>query len=294
MSIPHVHSAADLTEFLECDALVLYFTAAWCGPCQAIAPLVEQLYAQYTTVEVAKVDLDEHRDIAAGYSITAVPTFVFIHNQKEVDRIRGASTQKLHESLKNLSVLAPQGRRRGPSKPVSSQEIELESRFVSKGLTILNSSVLMSEFEALNVSQGLEQVKKVVELDSDVHITSDADSQLLIHVSFKNVCKVSSVLIRSTTGQTPNVCKIWANRASILSFDDVSSVTPLHEEEITEFTDGWYEIKVKYVRFQKVTSLDLFLDGEDEDEPTTLDKIVVVGVDGECKTQAKLEKPDDM
>lgn len=56
---------------------------------------------------------------------------------------------------------------------------------------------------------------------------------------------------------------------------------------------GWYEIKLKYVRFQKVSSIDLFIDGDDDELHTLIDKIVIIGVDGESKNQGKIEKLGD-
>jgi thiol-disulfide isomerase/thioredoxin len=294
MSIPHVKSQHELDDFLKCEALVLYFTATWCGPCQAIAPLMEQLYSQYTTVEIAKVDLDSQRAIASHYQITAVPTFVFLHGGKEINRVKGASTQAVHQGLKDLSVLAPQGKRRTKEVyVVSSEQVQLEKRFVPKGFRILNPCVMFAEFEALNVAHDMETVKSIVKLDVESQIKSDADSQLLFHIPFSNVCKVSSILIKSTSGQRPNLCKIWANRHRIMSFDDID-MDALHQEDIETYDDdGCYEIKLKFVRFQKVTSLDLFFDGEDEDESTVVDKIVVIGIDGEPKNQAKIENIDN-
>lgn len=298
MPINYVQTHSDLNEFLRCEALVLYFTAAWCGPCQAIAPMIEQLYTQYTTVEIAKVDLDKHREIASKYSITAVPTFVFLHKGKEVERVRGASTQAVLEGLKKLSALAPHGKRRDvgedSSSSLSSVDKQLVATYVPKGFTLLNKTVQFGEFECLNATQSSEKVKGLLKLDEDSKISTDADSQLLIHIPFTNICKVSSLVIKSTSGQRPNLIKVWANRSSILGFDDATTINALHQEDIGQFNeDGCVEIKLKYVRFQKVTSLTLFFDGEDEDESTTLDKILIVGVDGESKTQGNIEKIGD-
>lgn len=297
MPIQYLRSTQELQSYTACEALVVYFTATWCGPCQAIAPLMEQLYNQYTTVEIVKVDLDAHRDVASRYQITAVPTFVYLHRGKEVDRVRGASTQGIHESLKKLSALAPNGKRKTSNGDSSAPKSHAAlNRFIPKGFSLLNNSVMFGDFEALNTANDLETVKSLVKLDTEATISSDADSQLLVHIPLSNICKVSSVLIKSTstTAQRPTLCKIWINRNSIITFEDATSLTALHEEKIIEYdADGWYEIKLKYVKFQKVTSIDLFFDGEDEDEQTVLDKIALVGIDGESKTQGTLDRSEE-
>lgn len=67
------------------------FSAAWCGPCQLMKPLVGELSAAYAgKVNVGVVDIDEQPDLAGKYAVTAVPTFVFFKDGREVDRLVGA------------------------------------------------------------------------------------------------------------------------------------------------------------------------------------------------------------
>lgn len=54
---------------------VVDFTAAWCGPCRAVAPVIEGLASDYADrVTVAKVDIDDHPRLAARYGVRSVPT----------------------------------------------------------------------------------------------------------------------------------------------------------------------------------------------------------------------------
>ena len=70
------------------------FWAVWCGPCKAIAPVVEELAGEYAgKLNVGKVDVDENNGIAMKYGVRAIPTLIFFKDGKEVDRIMG-NTQK--------------------------------------------------------------------------------------------------------------------------------------------------------------------------------------------------------
>ena len=95
------------TEVLKSDKPVLIdFTATWCGPCKAIAPMVEEL-ANETIGEykIAKLDIDEAPATAAKFGIRGVPTLVALKDGKEVARHVGANTSKA--KLKAMLVGAP-------------------------------------------------------------------------------------------------------------------------------------------------------------------------------------------
>ncbi|KAH3680833.1 hypothetical protein WICMUC_000101 [Wickerhamomyces mucosus] len=288
-------------QLFQNELVVLYFTAVWCGPCKAIAPLIDQLSESYSNVETLNIDLDDFRNLASKYSISAVPTFVFFHKAKEVDRVRGANVQEISFKFEELSKLNPNAKKFASSR---SSEIPKEIiDFLTPGYTFLNNSILFGEFESLNGLnlKDTKDLKDLVRSNPEDQSTaySDADSQLLLHIPFTNISKISSLLIKSETttedSQKPNIVKIWGNRSSIISFDDIDSVNPLHAESIEEnkFVNGWYEIKLKLVKFQKISSLDLFFDGDDEDSHTLLDRIFIIGVDGEAKSQGKIERIGD-
>ena len=71
--------------------VVVDFWATWCGPCRALAPVVDEIASEYEgKVEVAKCNVDDCDEIAAQFSIRSIPTLLFFKNGQMVDRLVGA------------------------------------------------------------------------------------------------------------------------------------------------------------------------------------------------------------
>ena len=83
---------------------VVDFSAAWCGPCRALAPVLAQLAKEYDgKVTVAKCDIEECEDIAVEYGIRSVPTLIFFKNGEPVDKMVGAAGKgKIQEKIDAL------------------------------------------------------------------------------------------------------------------------------------------------------------------------------------------------
>ena len=72
-------------------ALVIDFWAEWCGPCQRIGPVIEELSAEFAgKVTFGKCNTDENRQLAMQLSISAIPNIVFFSHGQLVDRVIGA------------------------------------------------------------------------------------------------------------------------------------------------------------------------------------------------------------
>jgi thioredoxin 1 len=81
------------SEVLKSSVPVLVdFTASWCGPCRAIAPVIEGLAEEYQgRAKVAKLDVDDSPAIASRYGVRGVPTLIVIKGGQVVDQQVGAA-----------------------------------------------------------------------------------------------------------------------------------------------------------------------------------------------------------
>jgi thioredoxin 1 len=69
--------------------------ASWCGPCKFMEPVYEEIAREYDGKYVfAKLNVDESRDLAIEYSITSIPTFLFIKNNTVIGRETGSLSKE--------------------------------------------------------------------------------------------------------------------------------------------------------------------------------------------------------
>jgi thioredoxin 1 len=84
-------------EVLQASQPVLVdFWAVWCGPCRAVAPIVDELAKEYNgKLKVVKVDVDANVETASRYNILSIPTLLIFKEGKPVEQVVGAAPKKM-------------------------------------------------------------------------------------------------------------------------------------------------------------------------------------------------------
>ncbi|CAN3376759.1 hypothetical protein DIURU_001540 [Diutina rugosa] len=254
-----------------------------------ITPKVEELAnsGDYPDVKIIRVNLEtatELKQLAQAGNAEGelnVPTYLFYELGKQGTKLTGADNyHEVFDMIDQLQTDIDQ----------SGEALERRPNALEQGFKVLNHSIDFQKFEQFNVQGDGSQVFKI-----DVGgegVWSDADSQLMFFFPLKNMVKVHSVFIKARSGvvideddgetaQQPSTIKLWPSLPQSLSFEEADAdKNPADVQSIT-FDGEWAELKLKYVRFQKVSSLCIFIDGDDEDTVTSVDQIVILGVPGD-------------
>ena len=90
MAVLHLNEESFFKLVESGQPVLVDFWASWCGPCKMLAPVIEELAAQYDgKVAVGKVDVDENQELAVRYGVMNIPTVVLFQKGNEVDRLVG-------------------------------------------------------------------------------------------------------------------------------------------------------------------------------------------------------------
>uniref|UniRef100_A0A0N5AZ52 Peptide-N(4)-(N-acetyl-beta-glucosaminyl)asparagine amidase n=1 Tax=Syphacia muris TaxID=451379 RepID=A0A0N5AZ52_9BILA len=100
VTITDDYSLDDVISGNHSSLIVIDFFASWCAPCRMMAPIFQRLSERFTrNVLFLKVDVDVCRQTSSMFRVQALPTFLFLMNGREVDRICGADLQALENKI---------------------------------------------------------------------------------------------------------------------------------------------------------------------------------------------------
>ncbi|KAK7727694.1 Thioredoxin-like protein 1 [Botryosphaeria dothidea] len=327
----NIESPEQFNSLLSSSRIVVVdFYADWCGPCKAIAPLYEQLSASLSRPNIitfTKVNTDTQQQVAQTYGITAMPTFMIFKNTREVSRIRGANAQQLSEAVKKLAAEAESGGSSssgfgeassssgggwlGASLPRGYHDVT--DQVDVRGLDLLNADTEEAggarTLFATNKPSASESAKGKSKAGGEPDwVESDTDEQLMLYIPFQSTLKVHTIHLTSFPPQPsedndevpmrPRTIKLYTNRAHNLGFEEAEDIPPTQEIAIKpedwDASSGTAKLELRYVKFQNITSLVVFVvDGEGDGEKVRLDRIRIIGESGEKREMGKLEKIGD-
>ena len=71
------------------ETTIIDFYADWCGPCRALAPVLEEISEMDNNIVIGKVNVDNERELANLYNVRSIPTMVIFKGGKEIERMVG-------------------------------------------------------------------------------------------------------------------------------------------------------------------------------------------------------------
>ncbi|KAL9656254.1 hypothetical protein ABK040_007869 [Willaertia magna] len=103
MSVP-IQDSKEFKEVVnkqEAEKLVVAdFYANWCNPCKKCLPIFEEIAKEHEQSLFLKVDVDKNEEVSDEHEVIALPTIVFIKQNKEIDRLIGCDEKILRDKVK--------------------------------------------------------------------------------------------------------------------------------------------------------------------------------------------------
>ena len=85
----YINSKEELNKILKEEKVLVDFFATWCGPCQMLGPVLEEISKEVPGLSIVKVDVDKNPDLAKEHGILSIPVLEYYKNGKLVDKALG-------------------------------------------------------------------------------------------------------------------------------------------------------------------------------------------------------------
>ncbi|TDZ58307.1 Thioredoxin-like protein 1 [Colletotrichum sidae] len=318
MSTVLIKSPTEFQTLLSSSRIVVAdFYADWCGPCKTIAPFYEQLSASLSRKDVVtfvKIDVEAQKDIAKAYNVTSLPTFMIFREGTVLEKIQGADPRKLQEAVKKLGKEVESGSTSGASG--SSTGESWRGAALPRGYGDVTDQVETKGCELLNADEDFGPVRTLFDKTKPSALAkkegakdwveSGADDQLLLFMPFQSMIKLHTLQLTSLpptddddddVPMRPGTIHLYTNKPHNLDFSEADDTTPTQAITLTEKdwnADGTATIGLRFVKFQNINSLILYVTkGDGDGEKVRLDRVRLIGESGEKREMGKLEKIGD-
>ncbi|KAJ6996243.1 PITH domain-containing protein [Populus alba x Populus x berolinensis] len=167
---------------------------------------------------------------------------------------------------------------------------------IPRGQVDLLDFIDFSGVECLNQSTShslSNAIKQGYREDDGLNLESDADEQLLIHIPFNQVIKLHSIAIKGPEEDGPKTVKLFSNKEH-MGFSNVNDYPPSDTVVLSPDTLKGKPVVLKYVKFQNVRSLTIFIeDNQLDSEITKVQKIALFGTMVDTTDMKSLKKIED-
>ncbi|KAK4059308.1 hypothetical protein Trihar35433_11061 [Trichoderma harzianum] len=315
-SLVHVTSKAQFDDLLSSSRIVVAdFYADWCAPCKQIAPLYASLAEQISRPNLltfVKIDNDANQDLAKEYGITALPTFLLFRSGQVIHKVQGANPTELRAVIEKLaseleSLAEGSGSGSGSGGIWKGAEIprgysDITDQVELRGCELLNADDDAGPVKVLFESSQPSALREGASAAKD-WVQSGSDDQLLLFIPFQSTIKLHTLQITSFPPEgnsdvsRPGVLHLFINRTSNMDFGEAEDAEPTQAitlEPQDWNADGTANISLRFVKFQKTTTLTIFVQkGDGEAETVRIDRIKLIGEAGAKRDMGKLQKMDD-
>jgi hypothetical protein len=257
------------------------------------------------------------------------PLFIIFKNGQQISKFTGSNAKQLTDAIKQLAVEAEGGTGaggasggfgeasssgggnwRGASLPRGYTDVTAEVVDV-RGLDLLNSDSdfgsVRTLFETTQPSALATGKGKGTATGSEGKkdwVESDVDEQLMLYIPFTSTLKIHTIQITSCAPEDddddeaplrPKTIRLYTNKQHNLGFEEAEDIAAVQQFELK--ASDWdsntktAKLELRFVKFQNVSSLVLFVvDGDGDGEKTRIDRIKIIGESGEKREIGKLEK----
>lgn len=279
MSVIHVESDEQMVQEVakaESKIIVVDYFATWCGPCQRVAPVFSQLSSRFKDSVFLKVDVDKCQEVATRQGVSAMPTFHVYRNGNKLEELRGADPVALERMVeKHCNAEATSGNTGG-----------VTSTALVPGYDDMASFIEGPRCECLNESD--EHNFRGALTKEGGYLESDCDEQLLLTLAFNQPIKLHSLIVSGPNdGRAPKTIRLFINTTAI-DFDNAEKGNSVQDIELTkdEAIAENHVIPLKYVKFQNVNSLTIFVKDNQGDEDTTV--VSYIGLIGQSREKTDM------